>query len=313
MRVAMWQDKDGRNGELSLPLLLLERWRTCENLRSIQDKAMLAVLDELLSERRVAIERKLWPEWLVEATRGAHAWQSRHRLVALTMKLREAIASGAAPGAAPDAALGAAAALYAKLEAWRKQDKHLYEWECNQRENVLAARRDIYRTFAAHVVAQYDEVRVEDLDLRDFAELPDEAQGDEPDSPIKKNARPRRFKAALSELFGAMRDATLRAGGAWTTVDPAWTTQTCSVCGHREEFDAAKQLEHTCSACGATWDQDINARVNILRAPAERIVSTTRSRDEKLKKSERARRRAEGLAKARAKRKDKRSHETEEV
>ena len=45
----------------------------------------------------------------------------------------------------------------------------------------------------------------------------------------------------------------------------AATTITCHACGAETRWDAARYLSHRCE-CGAIWDQDHNASVNILRA-----------------------------------------------
>jgi transposase len=48
------------------------------------------------------------------------------------------------------------------------------------------------------------------------------------------------------------------------------TTKACHVCGRVEEWNVAKKIVHTC-ICGATWDQDHNAAVQILRAGQAQI------------------------------------------
>ena len=53
-------------------------------------------------------------------------------------------------------------------------------------------------------------------------------------------------------------------------VPAANTTRDCSVCGHRETWDQATEVVHTCSACGETWDQDASAAVNLLAQWRER-------------------------------------------
>ena len=47
--------------------------------------------------------------------------------------------------------------------------------------------------------------------------------------------------------------------------DCAYTTQMCGQCGAVETWDAEPAIMHTCASCGATWDQDDNACVNLLR------------------------------------------------
>src|SRR3990172_6589154 len=83
------------------------------------------------------------------------------------------------------------------LEAWRAHDRHLLEWEANQRENVLRSRRERYRLFARKM-ATYHRIVVEKLDLRDFAELPPKPSEEEP---RLRASRGRRFAASLSELL----------------------------------------------------------------------------------------------------------------
>jgi IS605 OrfB family transposase len=52
-------------------------------------------------------------------------------------------------------------------------------------------------------------------------------------------------------------------------VDPAYTSQTCSRCGHREESNRVNQAEFRCKACGHERHADVNAALNI-RARAVR-------------------------------------------
>lgn len=253
LRVAAWVDSMGERGEVRVPERLLQRWQKTEDLGSIRDKHFNAALQVLLQERAAGGAR--WPQWLLEATRYAHAWNKPARLAALTWRWYHARPTE------PELA-GSDTTLRA-LEAWRKQDKHLYEWEAHQRGGVLRARRELYRVFAKQL-ARYRRIVVEHLDLRDFAELPEK---DEPkDTPQQQAARPNRFKASVSELLSCMADACLRSGSDWVELEPAWTTQTCGECGEREEFDAAASVTHVCGHCGAEWDQDFNAAKNLLRA-----------------------------------------------
>jgi transposase len=52
-------------------------------------------------------------------------------------------------------------------------------------------------------------------------------------------------------------------------VDPAYTSRTCSVCGHREKSNRKSQAEFQCKACGHEQHADVNAALNI-RASAVR-------------------------------------------
>lgn len=55
-------------------------------------------------------------------------------------------------------------------------------------------------------------------------------------------------------------------GGQLVTVHPAYTSQTCSACGHCERDNRKTQSLFVCLACGQTDNADINAARNILAA-----------------------------------------------
>jgi IS605 OrfB family transposase len=48
-------------------------------------------------------------------------------------------------------------------------------------------------------------------------------------------------------------------------VNPAYTSQTCSHCGHREKANRKSQSKFLCVACGYAANADLNAAVNISR------------------------------------------------
>ena len=65
--------------------------------------------------------------------------------------------------------------------------------------------------------------------------------------------------------------------GVWfEVVNEAYSTQTCSCCGSRQDSPKGRAglriREWTCSACGITHDRDINAAMNILALGHERLA-----------------------------------------
>jgi len=54
------------------------------------------------------------------------------------------------------------------------------------------------------------------------------------------------------------------AGTRVVKVNPAYTSQDCSSCGHRERKTLGER-EHKCQCCGFTCDRDLNASLNIYR------------------------------------------------
>ena len=247
VRVATWRDDSGESGELCLSTETLDRMRKVDDLQSIRAKNSLEAGDDLGVFRHTGMDT--WPGWLLDATRHQ---MSSSKLSTLAIKWRANRFEGDAR-------------VYEPLEAWRKQDRHLHEWQENQRESVLRARREQYRLFAVDM-AQYRRVVVERLDLRAFSRRPAENETEEPSA---TNSRGRRFQACLSQRFSCLADAVVRAGGEWREVEPAWSTQSCSHCGRVEPFDASADVMHTCAHCGATWDQDVNAAINLLSRAAQ--------------------------------------------
>lgn len=248
IRVAVAVDAAGAVSECRIPQRLRLRAKKVEDLRSIRDKRTDAAMAELRAWR--AANAATLPDWFREATETLHAWRAAGKLAALTIRWRtnrwdgDAIAFGAA-------------------EAWRKQDKHLLEWEANQRESVINCRKDLFRCWAKQI-ARYRTVVLERLNLRAFTDRP--GQGAEPETAQARAARGVRQEAGVSILRGAIKDAVRRAGGEIVEVPAVKTTQTCSVCEREEPFDAAANLRHRCVQCLAEWDQDENAARNLLRA-----------------------------------------------
>lgn len=54
-----------------------------------------------------------------------------------------------------------------------------------------------------------------------------------------------------------------RAGVALVQVDPRYTSQTCSKCGHRDKRNRPDQATFICRSCGVVAHADVNAAVNI--------------------------------------------------
>jgi hypothetical protein len=99
-------------------------------------------------------------------------------------------------------------AAFLAAEAWRKQDKHLWQWEANARRKALARRRDGYRVFAAQAARTHSTLVIEKLNIARLAKTP--APEDERD--LNPKASSQRFGAAPSELRSALINAFRRDG-----------------------------------------------------------------------------------------------------
>lgn len=239
LRVAYWVGDDGAEGELVLSEYDLNGWERADTLRSTRDKAFDA--ERLRLHAWLTIAEGV-PEWLREMTATLHAWKSQRRLAAVAIRWREERFASDEEG-------------FELLEAWRRQDRHLWCWETAQRRGIGAWREDLYCRFAAMLRRRYRTVILEKIDWRHFHRLP-KVEQEAPEAAARewvRNAAPGRLAEILREKM--VENQMTKA---------AFTTQRCHACGEREEFDAKMDLEHVCSHCGNVWDQDANAAKILL-------------------------------------------------
>jgi putative transposase len=69
--------------------------------------------------------------------------------------------------------------------------------------------------------------------------------------------------AAWSQFTAFLAYKAAYAGRQYVAVNPAYTSQDCSQCGHRQKKTLAERV-HSCICCGLTLDRDHNAARNIL-------------------------------------------------
>ena len=62
------------------------------------------------------------------------------------------------------------------------------------------------------------------------------------------------------------------AGRKYVAVNPAYTSQDCSQCGHRQTLPLSERT-YTCPCCGVVVDRDLNASLNILRLRQQSLAS----------------------------------------
>ena len=69
--------------------------------------------------------------------------------------------------------------------------------------------------------------------------------------------------AAWSQFADLITYKAAWAGRRFVAVNPAYTSQDCSQCGHRQPLSLADRI-YTCLCCGVVLDRDFNASLNIL-------------------------------------------------
>jgi len=70
--------------------------------------------------------------------------------------------------------------------------------------------------------------------------------------------------AAWAEFASMIRVKAEWAGRAFVAVNPAYTSQDCSGCGHRQKLPLSDR-SYRCPCCSLELDRDLNAALNILR------------------------------------------------
>jgi putative transposase len=69
--------------------------------------------------------------------------------------------------------------------------------------------------------------------------------------------------AAWSQFFEYLQSKAEEAGREVIRVNPAYTSQTCSSCGHRQVMPLSVRI-YECPVCGLVIDRDHNGSKNIL-------------------------------------------------
>ncbi|MFH0902119.1 MAG: zinc ribbon domain-containing protein [Pseudomonadota bacterium] len=264
IRVLTWQWQDGRRGELRCDTMTEATMAHAQSLQSIRGKnldAMRAGMVEWMRGHPL-------PEWMTESTDTFGLWRSPGRFAALAIRWRNLRFDGDAEG-------------FDLLEAWRKQDRHLWEWQSHEVQKAILRRREQYRVWARGIVRQSSLIAIEDFDLRQMArQTPPEEPGKYDDL-----ARAQRIVTAPSTARQALEQAAASAGVPVIKVPCPGTTYICRECGCACEWDQAREIRHTCEGCGREWDQDENAATNILRAGQGYVASGKLLADQIAKKN----------------------------
>jgi putative transposase len=127
---------------------------------------------------------------------------------------------------------------------------------------VANQRDDFLHKLSRELAEKYSVIVVEDLRVEDLR---------------KNNSLAKSFNdAGLSTFISMLEHKVSETGAQLVKVDPAYTTQTCSGCGHVREGEEKLGLgdrEYHCPCCGLVIDRDFNAALNIHRAGLARIYA----------------------------------------
>ncbi len=146
-------------------------------------------------------------------------------------------------------------ALAVYLELWRQKNRHLWQWEAQQRLKATAHRNELFRIWSRRLADRYAEIRIEDFDLRKMAKTPepDEESRTKDFRVTRAAAAPGEFRARLAEV-AASKIVKAPAHG---------NTVICFECRFLNERPLTRLM--VCVGCGKAMDQDANNCHNQLR------------------------------------------------
>src|SRR5262245_59537053 len=135
---------------------------------------------------------------------------------------------------------------------------------------VSRCRKDFHHKVSTDLIRRFDAITVEDLNIRGMV----------------KN---RRLARAISDVawgrfFTMTKGKAENAGRTFERVDPKYTSQVCSKCGHRQKMPLAVRV-YECGKCGFVIGRDHNSAITIDRAGQARI--NARGERQRSKKRER--------------------------
>jgi putative transposase len=132
---------------------------------------------------------------------------------------------------------------------------------------VQRARKDFHHKVALDLVRRFDRIAVEDLQIPNM---------------LKNHKLAKSIAdAGWGQFLAITQSKAENAGRVFERVDPRYTTQTCSACGHRQKMPLALRV-FVCESCGHTICRDKNSAINIglgkPRKPVERLNLMPRRR-----------------------------------
>ncbi|WP_238177140.1 transposase [Kribbella sp. VKM Ac-2566] len=138
-------------------------------------------------------------------------------------------------------------------------------------------RQDWVEKTSTDLARRFDIIRVEDLHIIAMVKRPKPKPDPGQSGRLLPNRR--RTKAGLNRGIltngwgELVRRLEHKAPGRVEKINPAYTSQTCSVCGHCAPANRESQAVFRCVACGHRANADLNAAINIA---AGRVVSAGR-------------------------------------
>lgn len=144
---------------------------------------------------------------------------------------------------------------------WLKQKNKIQQ----QHRRIANKRRHYTEIVSKDIASRFQIVAIEDLRLKNMIKS---AKGTaiKPGKQVsQKSGLNRAILNGGFYMFRSRLEAKTNArGGTVIAVNPAYTSQTCSACGHVAKENRPDQATFRCVECGHTANADVNAAQNIL-------------------------------------------------
>jgi putative transposase len=131
-------------------------------------------------------------------------------------------------------------------------------------ERTAWRRGDFTHQHSRRIVNAFDLIAVEDLSVNRMVHT----------HCLAKSIR----DAAWSQFADLLAYKAAWAGRTFVAVNPAYTSQDCSQCGHRQPLSLSDRV-YTCPCCGVVLDRDFNASLNMLRLGQQSLASAKKLPD----------------------------------
>ena len=125
-------------------------------------------------------------------------------------------------------------------------------------ERIAWRRSDFAHQRSRCIVNAFDLIAVEDLSVKGMTQT----------HCLAKSIH----DAAWSQFASLLSYKAAWAGRRYVAVNPAYTSQDCSGCGHRQALSLSDRT-YSCSCCGLVLDRDLNAARNILALGQQCLAS----------------------------------------
>jgi transposase len=129
-------------------------------------------------------------------------------------------------------------------------------------------RKDWAEKTSTEIAGRYDTIRIEDLRVRNMVRSVRGTVAD-PGRNVRQKAGLNRAILAVGWTLFAQR-LEHKASGRVEKVNPAFSSQRCSTCGHVDRNSRESQALFRCTACGYVSNADLNAAKNIAAGHAVR-------------------------------------------